>query len=405
MKSFNDSVQKVVSSQMCTGCGLCAAMLPGLEMKSRGGFMRPVLSGSDSNDRKLIKTFNRSCPGKLVRAVKNPSATRHPTLGPIVGIWEAYALDETFRDKGSSGGVLSSLSAWMLERGIASTVSGASKESTNPRRTVPVTITTKEQALKAAGSRYAPVSALSGESALKVGNAVVGKPCEVSAMRSYENVEGRDNSIKLSFFCAGTPSQEATDSLIEKLGIPKTKPLKDLWYRGNGWPGNFTAIAKDGQRVETSYDESWGAALGPTVQWRCRVCPDGVGESSDITAGDFWEADENGYPKFSDMPGRSVLIARTSRGFELVQAAEREGVIALRPADPEAVTKMQPYQFSRRRYLFGRLLASRIFLGAAPRVRGFGIIKATLGEPIRTYRELRGSISRIRHRRRAGIKS
>ncbi|MFW0108315.1 Coenzyme F420 hydrogenase/dehydrogenase, beta subunit C-terminal domain [Rothia sp. P7181] len=397
-----------MNSQMCTGCGLCAAMSSNIQMKYVNGFMRPVFSESaciEDKDHEKAKTFSVACPGRRVQAIKTPEAERHETLGPIIGIWQAWAVDPEFRDKGSSGGTLSALNAWLLSRGIATKVVGASASRENPRKTVPVTILSREEALASAGSRYAPTSNLSNSDAFLQGVSFTGKPCEVSAKRAYDKANGQNSPILLSFFCAGTPSQDATDNLIEKLGISKETPLQSLWYRGHGWPGEFTAISKDGNKVSTSYNDSWGAALGPTVQWRCRICPDGVGESADITAGDFWEADEKGYPEFSDKPGRSALIARTPRGYQLIQEAIKEGILEAIATDPDTVAKMQPYQYSRRKYLIARILGSRIFLGKTPKIVGFGMYRILWKEPKTVYKEMRGTISRIRHRKRSGIKS
>ena len=392
---------------MCTGCGLCAAMSEAVTMENIKGFQRPVFKGEvplDQDDN-LNRDFRAACPGLRVEAVRNEGSTRHPVLGPIVGIWEAHATDDSVRTKASSGGVLTALNLFLIETGRASKVLSATADSTNPRTTVPVTIMTREQALAAAGSRYAPTSTLSHQKAFLPGVAITGKPCEVSAYRAYSRVNDAELPFLMSFFCAGTPSQQATDDLVEKLGIPRDVPLANLWYRGNGWPGEFTATSVDGDTVSTTYTESWGAALGPTVQWRCRICPDGVGESADITAGDFWEADEKGYPEFSDKPGRSVLIARTQRGYELVLEAARAGVLSINPTNPDVVASMQPYQTSRRQFLLPRLLGSRILLGAVPYVSGFGILKSALRNPIRSYKELRGTVTRIRYRQRNGITS
>ncbi|WP_237205936.1 Coenzyme F420 hydrogenase/dehydrogenase, beta subunit C-terminal domain [Rothia nasimurium] len=407
MGSFHDSIQKVVDAQMCTGCGLCAAMSNTVVMQEHHGFQRPqiVEPVTAESDKELASCFKTACPGLSVSAVRNEGAQRHEILGPVVGIWEAYAADENVRNQASSGGVLTALNLFLIESGRSSQIVSAGADPQNPRKTIPVKIMTREQALASAGSRYAPTSTLSHKDAFLPGAAVTGKPCEISARRAYDKVTGRESPFLMSFFCAGTPSQEATDDLIEKLGISRDEPLARLWYRGNGWPGEFTAKSVKGRVVSTSYSDSWGAALGPTVQWRCRVCPDGVGESADITAGDFWEADEKGYPEFSDKPGRSVLIARTQRGYELVQEAYKAGVIKIAPTDPDVVAAMQPYQTARRKFLLARLVGSRIFLGAAPRTPGFGVVISALRNPRKSYRELRGTISRIRHRQRSGIVS
>src|SRR5690606_23400732 len=148
----------------------------------------------------------------------------------------------------------------------------------SPRRTVPVTIMSREQALAAAGSRYAPVGALDNPAILTAG-AVTGKPCEIAALRqASDDLVAGETPLLLSFFCAGTPSQHATDQLLSKLGVEPDDPVDALRYRGNGWPGRFVATAGD-REVSADYDESWGKTLGPTTQWRCKICPDGIGES------------------------------------------------------------------------------------------------------------------------------
>src|SRR5690606_38740893 len=100
-----------------------------------------------------------------------------------------------------------------------------------------------------------------------------------------------------------------------------------LRYRGDGWPGDFVAEDREGHRGSVSYDDSWGKTLGPTVQWRCKLCADGVGESADIVAADLWESDSRGYPVFEDRPGISALIARTARGRAEILRAIEAGVI------------------------------------------------------------------------------
>ena len=280
------------------------------------------------------RMFEQSCPGCRVDAVRPSGSRRHPTMGSYFGVWEAWASDETVRYRGSSGGALTALHGWLLESGRASRIASASVDS-EPRRTVPVTITTKEAALAAAGSRYAPVGVLSNHDVWS-SDAITAKPCEISAIRalgtSARSSGAASDAILLSFFCAGTPSQAATDDLLARLGVPADEPIDELWYRGRGWPGRFTVRTTKAEG-SLSYDESWGGVLGPATHWRCKVCADGVGESADVVAADFWRVDERGYPVFTEGPGSSALIARTERGLEAVRDAVAAGAIVLR-SDP-----------------------------------------------------------------------
>lgn len=325
-------------------------------------------------------------------------------MGSYLGVWRAWAADPEVRLRGSSGGVLTALSSWLVETGEVPSVISAGASKTDPRQTVSVSISTRAEALEAAGSRYAPVALAGAEGAARL--AVVGKPCEVAALRALRATEptaAEKEPLLFSFFCAGTPSQTATTALLTDLGVDPDQHLDELWYRGRGWPGSFTAVS-DGHRVEASYDRSWGRFLGPTMQWRCKICPDGVGESSDVTAADFWSTDEHGYPDFTEGPGYSALIARTARGLDVIARAQEAGVIVAEPITIDEVAAIQPFQRNRREQLAGRLVGARAAGQSVPRYRGFGLIRLSLRRPRTTVRTLRGSFRRVRATRGKGVR-
>ena len=393
---FAREVNDVVERDLCTGCGVCELISDRVVMEDRDGFRRPVLRGDARvEDIESLRQFRAACPGRIVRAPQPEGAARDDFLGPVQGAWRAWATDPEIRHTGSSGGTLTAIAAFLAEKGIAS--SGAAASDADPRRTVPVEIMSRADALKAAGSRYAPVSA-GGRSTLGAG-AVIGKPCEASARRQLDSARGEQSPILLSFFCAGTPSQEATDALLEREGIARDDAVADLVYRGRGWPGAFAARTTGGKTVSVDYATSWGGALGPTVQWRCRMCVDGVGESADITAGDFWDSDERGYPVFEDAAGMSALIARTPRGLGIVQDAVAAGRLHVEPMDIPALLGVQRYQVERRKYMVGRLIGNRITGGHNPRYRGFGLLRLVAASPFRLYHEIRGTMARASKRR------
>ncbi|WP_067196939.1 Coenzyme F420 hydrogenase/dehydrogenase, beta subunit C-terminal domain [Microbacterium sp. XT11] len=403
MTTLQERIADVVSRDACSGCGLCPRLDPGVRMQlDDRGYLRPVLDGESAPVDDAVAVFDRSCPGMRITAPEAPADAEHDALlGPNVGLWQAWATDEDVRKAGSSGGALTALHAWLLETGRAARITGAAAERTAPRRTVPVTITTRDQALAAAGSRYAPVGALENPDAFRSDSAVAGKPCEIAALRAAApDVVDGEAPLLLSFFCAGTPSQKATDSLLDELGIAPDRPVDALRYRGNGWPGRFTARSGDTE-VSADYDESWGRVLGPTTQWRCKICPDGVGQAADIVCADSWETDERGYPTFAEGDGISALIARTARGRETILAAVDAGVIAVRALNGRHLRDAQPLQTARRRFLFARLLGSRLAGRRPPRYRGFGLIRLTVSRPREAVRVMRGTFRRVRAARQS----
>ncbi|MGO4651540.1 Coenzyme F420 hydrogenase/dehydrogenase, beta subunit C-terminal domain [Arthrobacter sp. 2RAF22] len=366
------------------------------------GFNRPVrrLPLSKKDDRQMTDELEASCPGIVVRrpVPEEISGGEHhfdPALGHAISSWQAWATDAETRFRGSSGGVLTALAEWLVESGHSARVIGAAADTNEPRRTVAVQLGRKSDFLRQAGSRYAPVSVAAEGYSLSPDSVFVGKPCEVAALRQIGEFRGiEDRPLLMSFFCAGVPSQLATDRLLSELGIPAGSPLRTLRYRGHGWPGEFYAETMDGVRGSTTYDASWGKQLGPSMQWRCKICPDGVGESADIVAGDYWKTDDRGYPEFTDSSGVSALIARTKRGHQTIIAAVEAGIIQADPLDLRQICSIQPYQVERRATLGARLLGRCLAGWRIPRYVGFHLLRLASESPIRSARYAYGSLRR-----------
>lgn len=373
-----DSIESVLRNDNCSGCGACSLVSSRVSMRLDGsGFMRPTVSsaiGDADVDRREAELFHAVCPGVSVRAPKSDSqGSVSPTFGEYVSAWEGWATDPATRKAGSSAGILTALAAWIVESGRSSSVVGSASSPNMPSRTIPVRITTREEALESAGSRYAPVANLAAYALDASTNALIGKPCEISAaVQLHDALELPPSSrpIMLSFFCAGTPSQWATDRLAAGLGIPADE-AKALRYRGNGWPGEFAVTSRSGAVATLSYDDSWGQHLGRELQWRCKICVDGTGGHADIAVGDFWKADARGYPTFDDADGISAIIVRTKRGGQLLNDAVEAGVIFARPLDLDIVEMVQPLQRDRKRTLAGRLVGRAMAAKRVPKYVGY----------------------------------
>ena len=389
--SLDAAIARVVEADLCSGCGGCLLLDSGLALElDSAGFARPARVSPGAAVPDAEARFAASCPGRTVTAQHAAGATRHPTMGSVLGAWEAWASDDDIRRAGSSGGTLTALADWLTTTGRASRVTGAAPAPSDARRTVSVTITTRAEALAAASSRYGPVTGAPGS--LDPSGAIVGTPCRISAVRALAPDE--EAPVLLSFFCAGTPSQVATDALASDLGAPG--PAAAMRYRGDGWPGRFTVSKSDGTTASLSYEESWGEHLGRAVQWRCKICPDGVGESADIVAADLWESDERGYPSFVEREGVSALLARTPRGLALVNEAIAAGILSATPLEVGRLAAVQPLQVDRRETLLGRLLGTLVEGGHIPRYRGFGLVGLALPRWRAVLRVGRGTYRRRR---------
>lgn len=401
MSRLEDVVRGVVENDNCTGCGGCSLISERIGMSlDSSGFSRPrVAAATDATaDSSEARAFSRVCPGVRLTAPRTETGREHPTFGRYVSAWRAHALDPDIRRLGSSGGVLTALSAWLIESGRTESVVGSRAGEQSPNRTVPVRIMSRDEALSSAGSRYGPVSNLTEYSPDAAVNALVGKPCEVSAAAQYHDLlktPAADRPIALAFFCAGTPSQAATDTLVADMGAD-LEDVVSLRYRGDGWPGEFKVTLSDGTSRGMSYEDSWGKHLGRDLQWRCKLCPDGTGAHADIAVGDFWDADDDGFPVFEEQEGISVAIARNKRGHELLVEAARAGVVVLDELelDLDEVADVQPLQVKRRRLLLGRLVGRLAAKKRIPRYSGYHLVRNAARDWKATYREARGT----RHR-------
>jgi coenzyme F420 hydrogenase subunit beta len=389
---LSKQIKAVVESDNCSGCGLCASLFQGVSMAlSDDGYMRPAISPTEvmGNQRDAAGVFARACPGRLVAAPRvEQGAKVHPIFGRYVGVWEGWSTDEKVRLAGSSGGVLTAIAGYVSDRAGAPARMVA-MDADRPSRTVPVTIMSREEALQAAGSRYAPVSVAAD---LDAGlSSITGKPCEIAGVRA-SGID-RDGPLLLSFFCAGTPSQFATERLIQQLGHD-VDSVTQIRYRGDGWPGTFSVSSENLPTGRKSYEASWGEVLGKRLQGRCKICVDGTGESADIAVGDYWLADDSGYPSFEDQDGRSVVIARTHRGAKVLEDCLTDGLIELNPISLDSVARIQPLQVKRRTTLAGRLLGKRLIGLTVPRYPGYSLISFLLRNPGANLRAAAGTVRR-----------
>ncbi len=395
---LDTAIAAVVADGNCSGCGLCVTLATGYEMRlDAAGFLRPTRAGptGSRSAADAVVRFERSCPGRRVNAAHPPGARRHPAFGPVVRGFAGWARDPALRYAGASGGVLSALSGWLLSRAADPRVVAAAMDPEEPRRTRTSRIRTPEEVLSHAGSRYAPVANAALAVNLHACDVFVGKPCEVSAVRASGPAD--DSPLLLSFFCAGTPSQHATNNLVTDLGLAPDEPLTELWYRGRGWPGRFTAVTESGRSVSASYDVAWGESLGRALQWRCRICPDGVGESADLVAADLWERDASGQPDFTEHDGLSALLARTERGAKLLQEALDAGVIDGAELNLSDLEGVQQFQLHRRDSIAARLAGQASTRATIPHFRGFGLLRRTRPRPfVRTLRRARRQYRSVR---------
>ena len=275
------ALARVARGDLCSGCGGCAGLAPGrIEMVMEGpGWLRPRQSAT--LDPAQEEAIAATCPGLTVEQDR----PGHPYWGPVLECRTGHSTDPALRRQASSGGGISALLVHLLETGAVDRVIQIAASDAVPVANETVVSVTPGEIFTAAGSRYAPSAPLARlEEMLETPGkaAFVGKPCDVAALRAIAKRDPRvDAKIPylLSFFCAGVPSQTGAEAVVAKLGVAPDD-LASFRYRGDGWPGYATATRRDGSAERMSYDDSWGDILTKHVQFRCKICPDGVGATT-----------------------------------------------------------------------------------------------------------------------------
>lgn len=390
MRSLND----ILRYDLCVGCGLCEAIDSQCHMAlNTAGFYRPDPVPSDC---RAVEKLWRVCPGVHVQS---DSHVNTEAWGSVVSVCNAWAADSDIRHLASSGGVTSALAIYLLESEQVDGVLHVGVKQGDWLHNCLHVSRTREEVLSRAASRYAPALVLNELLSIihpKERYCFIGKPCDVAAIRNLQREEpqrfGRITHC-LAIFCAGMPNYEATRQALNTFGIDD-EPVA-LRYRGDGWPGYFTATYRSGRMARMTYNESWGKILGRRLGFRCKICPDGIGLLADIASGDSWNT-RDGYPDFTESEGRNFCFVRTEQGQHLFDEAVRAGYVVSEAIDVSQVKVMQAYQYQRRHLVGWRIGVVQLMTRGILKFKRLGYIQMAMKTNIpRALKDALGTAKRL----------
>ena len=331
-----------------------------------------------------------------------------PAIGRYAAAYVGHAAEAGFRERGSSGGLVSWVAAELLRLGLVDGVAhvvprradGAKK---GDDRLFGYRVSRSEAELReGAKSRYYPVemSGVLREIAEVPGRyAVVGVPCFIKAV----NLLRRENAVMaeriaftLGLFCGHMKSARMVDSFAWQLGADPGEiatvdyRLKDPERPANWYTAQLT-LADGSVRKQDWWhlvDGDWGS--GFFMNSACNFCDDVVAETADISMGDAWLE-----PYSSDGRGTNVVVVRSAAAAEIISAGIQEGRLALEPVDEDFVRRTQAAGLRQRREgLAYRLALARLSIRPRKRVVAS---RRMAGRRKLIYR-MRRSISRWSHR-------
>ena len=352
---------RISESGLCIGCGICQSMAeshitesgraaskgkyPGrIQMRIQAvngennqGYERPVVSSE--LDTELVDRIYQVCPGTRVEGLPESELDADSQYDSVWGQYQrivlAYASDPAVRFRGATGGVLTALAIYLLEAGKVDFILHAKASTEQPMFGEPHLSFTTEDVIEGAGSRYGPTPSLRDIHSVldrEQSFAFVGLPCDIGALRNLARLDSRVNQqVKywMTPVCGGFSPPAATLRFYDSIGVDESE-VKSLSYRGHGCPGPTRVETHDGRTIDRNYIDFWGEDASQwSLPFRCKICPDGIGEAADIAASDTWPGGGPEREGQKDDPGTNAAIARTKTGRELLIEAQQAGYLTL----------------------------------------------------------------------------
>jgi coenzyme F420 hydrogenase subunit beta len=343
--SMYPSVSEVADRGLCIGCGMCLLACRSeairITFDKRMGLHRPIIESDKCTGCGACLDV---CFGVHVDYRYDPSHNAldmlKSTLGRSLRCYIGFSTKRETRFKASSGGIVTALLEYLMDEDL---IDGAIV--TRTRRGVPPWAesfigSTKIDLAGAMGSKYCPVLISDSVKSVQAGKryALVGLPCHIYAVKSLakKNRTLRD-SIRyyIGLFCGGTPSYNGTRYILRMHGLGDSS-IKNIEYRGGGWPGRMAVETASGSMV-IPYTKYWSTLSPWFFLSRCMVCLSGLNIQSDISCGDAW------LPEIlaEDKTGTSIISSRTRLGDQLVQEATARRYINTKQVDRSVLLRSQ----------------------------------------------------------------
>lgn len=318
-----NNVSMIVEDNMCCGCGACSSICP---KKGCIEFIEgKYVNFPKVNNDKCIECglCMKVCPGNMnIKRLVNYEKV--DISSNIKEIKVSYSTDDDIRKYSASGGIVTQIIKSMFEsENIDAAVIVSQSVNDVLKNTVQI-IEDVNKLKVSQGSRYSPASnctslreIINNDKYKKI--AFVGKPCDIEAVAAFEKLNKKlleKIRVKICIMCHHSPTRKGVMNILkdEKIDV---KEIKSIKFRGNGWPGEFQIIKRDGQTVSKSYFDAWNNYLSKDENSKCIYCENPFPLEADFIVGDPW-----GEEYRSDIKGRSLVIIRSENGISIMKNME-----------------------------------------------------------------------------------
>lgn len=326
----------IKSSKLCISCGACVIASDGKiqlkEVYNKGMYLPYILDEISDEEANRIK---KACPGNGYQIVSMANDlfgnnTKYDyRIGRYQNLYAIKCCSEEIIKKASSGGIMTALPKYLLEKGIVQGIV-ATKFIYDDGKIYPFTkiYTNSEALLETQGSKYMPVPALQAvEEIIKFNGHVlfIGTPCQIAGLKLLQ----QDNKVlkekikyTVSNFCGGFKDMREL-SRFKSIAKMNNEKISYFQYRGDGQPGRLLMISENGKKWERPYTR-YSGLTGYMKYYRCRLCVDATAELADISCGDAW------LKKYLDIGGNwSLVITRNNELEKHLHQMSSESLINL----------------------------------------------------------------------------
>jgi coenzyme F420 hydrogenase subunit beta len=345
-----DLFNKIIRHDLCNRCGSCVGLSGGkIVFSDKTGKYLPEII--EEPDVETMRKILFACTGyqfnfpEFNEKLFGNSPNFNVYSGSYHSVNIGFSKDETIRRTGASGGVLSSILIWLLEKGY---IQGAVVTRMNPEEpwmTQTMIARNCEEILEAAQSKYiiTSVNEILPEIEEFEGNlAYIGLPGQVQSIRKLQSInDPAVKNIKYVFgpFYGNTLHFSSIISFLRSYKEKDYKQIKQLNFRYGEWPGNMRIEMQNGRVIQLPKFHA-NYLIPFHILKNSLLCTDLSNEFTDISVGDAWA------PVYEERgKGFSMIIVRSNTGKEIFEQMLSENLIDSLPIAEEEAIKMHSHGY------------------------------------------------------------
>ena len=354
----------IIENNLCTRCGTCVGVCP-----------HECLFLDENNFPKEKQPCPiecnlclRACPGievnfpRLTQNVFKKNFQVTNPMGEFQKIFVGHSTDCTIRKNASSGGVITQLLVYLLEKREINGAVVTTTDSEELWKAKPFLALNKAEILEATQSKYviSPVNQILRQVRKTKGKfAFVGLPCHIHSLRKLLEIDRRLAEkivLIVGLYCHMTLETDAPVDMLEVSKI-SSHDVQKLEFRSGKWPGGIAVKMEDGS-LKKMHDGNIKDAFNILHRLyypkRCLYCIDGSNELADISIADPWLINKKG--KYPFQNGSSLVVVRTDIGKKFLDMAQKDGALFLKEINPDSFLDLNLLMMKKKRKMaFARI--------------------------------------------------